>query len=257
MVDLHSHLLPGIDDGSRSVGQSVDVLTAMAGVGVLDVCLTPHLNVSELMPKRLREWIGVRDAAYEKLIAAAPSNPRLHRGAELMLDQSIPPDAELGSSVSIAASRYVLVEFPTGFTAQTIRALVAGIIARGFVPLLAHIERYPASTPDAVRSFREAGAAIQVDAFTLAAGKGPRADRAKAVIESGLADILAADNHGDHRTLGPVNTFLRARHGEGQAELLLEINPSLVLSDGAIEAVPPLKLDKHGSRMWARLFRRN
>jgi protein-tyrosine phosphatase len=68
VIDLHSHLLPGVDDGSRSVEQSVGVLRRMAGLGITDVCLTPHLKATETAhapPAR-------HDAAFAALGAKAP-----------------------------------------------------------------------------------------------------------------------------------------------------------------------------------------
>ena len=83
MIDLHSHLLPGVDDGSRSVAQSVKVMKEQVARGVTDICLTPHFRAGDLAkaPPQAHE------AAYAALEAAALPLPRLHRGAEVMLDR--------------------------------------------------------------------------------------------------------------------------------------------------------------------------
>jgi len=256
MADLHSHLLPGVDDGSRTPEQSVGVLGAMLSENVTDICLTPHLSVAELVPDRLAAWIERHDKAYNELMAVAPMRPRTYRGSEIMLDQPFPRDAVLTHRVSIAGSRYALIEFPPGFSAQSIRALIKVVVEQGFVPLLAHVERYSVATTDEVYLWRERGAAIQVDATTLAAGRGARTERARAVIRTGLADVIAADNHGDSRTLGPVSKYLHERDGIEQAEYLLRINPQAILKDQAIESVPPLRLARTGLRTWVDFLRR-
>ena len=97
MIDLHSHLLPAVDDGSRSVEQSITVLRAMRGLGVTDICLTPHIRAS-------RADAGPPDAherAFEALRSQAGAEPRLHRGAEVMLDQPLTVDA--GSTRAVVA----------------------------------------------------------------------------------------------------------------------------------------------------------
>ena len=107
MIDLHCHLLPGVDDGSRSVEQSVRVLQTMAAAGITDVVLTPHLDAS-----RISEGPPpAHDEAFAQLSMAAPPGVHLHRGAEVMLDRSLTPRAVATRRITLAHSRYVLVEF--------------------------------------------------------------------------------------------------------------------------------------------------
>ncbi|MBW8839744.1 MAG: hypothetical protein JF602_07820, partial [Gemmatimonadetes bacterium] len=89
MIDLHSHLLPAVDDGSRSVAQSVQVLEQLAAHGLTAVCLPPHLRSAELAAGPP----PAHDSAYDALLAAAPAVPRLFRGAEVMLDRPVPLDS--------------------------------------------------------------------------------------------------------------------------------------------------------------------
>jgi protein-tyrosine phosphatase len=108
VIDLHSHLLPGVDDGSRTVEQSVGVLRRMAERGITDVCLTPHLRANET-----RNAPPVRhDEAFAALRAEAPELPRLHRGAEVMLDRPLALDSDRMRRISLGGTRYVLVSFP-------------------------------------------------------------------------------------------------------------------------------------------------
>src|SRR6266550_1890584 len=99
MIDLHSHLLPAVDDGSQSVEASHAVLLRMRSEGITDVCLTPHIAVAELHPERLRAKLGKHESAFASLKENAPLVPALHRGAELMLDQSPSSVAEIPVAV--------------------------------------------------------------------------------------------------------------------------------------------------------------
>jgi protein-tyrosine phosphatase len=236
VIDLHSHLLPGVDDGSRSVSQSVSVLTRLADAGVTDVCLTPHLTVSAAE-------LGVPpayDAAFRALTAKAPEQPRLHRGVELMLDRPFTRKA-IQPGITLAGTRYVLVEFTRIVPASTVQVALTQVVECGLVPVLAHPERYSSCSPRAVEAWREAGALMQLDATTVLTGSA-RGDRARALLAAGLGDILAADNHGDGASQEMASRVLRGQGAEEQAELLTVTNPQAILEDRATTRVEPVTL---------------
>jgi protein-tyrosine phosphatase len=237
VIDLHSHLLPAVDDGSRSVEQSVKVLNEMARQGITDVCLTPHLQSG-------RAEAGPPSAhlrAFEALRVAAPAIPRLHRGAEVMLDRPVTRPVALARNVTLAGTRYILVEFPRLVAHDTVTNALTQVAELGLVPLLAHPERYSCCSVEAVRQWRALGARMQVDATTLLASQA-RGQRARQLVAEGLADILAGDNHGDDRTVATGASFLNAQDGAEQVELLVVRNPAAILKDAATYPVPPLRI---------------
>jgi protein-tyrosine phosphatase len=237
VIDLHSHLLPAVDDGSRSVEQSVRVLFEMAQQGVTDVCLTPHLlsGRAEAGPPL------AHDSAFEALQAQAPQMPRLHRGAEIMMDRPITRQVAAARNVTLAGTRYILVEFPRLVAYDTVVNALSQVVEFGLVPLVAHPERYSCCSVEAVRQWRSLGAKTQVDATTLLASQA-RGQRARQLVSEGLADILAGDNHGDARTVATGARFLRAQDGFDQVDLLVRRNPAAILADGELTAVPPLRI---------------
>lgn len=237
MIDLHNHLLPGVDDGSRSVAQSVRVLGVFASQGVSAVCLTPHLPASEAGAGFPPHY----DDAFAELRASAPAAPILHRGAEIMLDRPLPAAVAERRVVTLGGTQFVLVEFTRSVTFQTASAALGHVVDIGLTPVLAHPERYACCTPEVVRRWRGLGAAIQVDGTTLTTNRG-RGERARALVAEGLADILAGDNHGDDRSLATARGFLGQHGGVVQAQLLLETNPAAILAGGTLQAVPPLSL---------------
>jgi protein-tyrosine phosphatase len=237
VIDLHSHLLPAVDDGSRSVEQSVRVLFDMAQQGVTDVCLTPHLlsGRAEAGPPL------AHDNAFEALQAQAPQMPRLHRGAEIMMDRPITRPVAAARNVTLGGTRYILVEFPRMVAYDTVVNALSQVVEIGLVPLLAHPERYSCCSVDAVRHWRGLGAKTQVDATTLLAAQA-RGQRARQLVSEGLADILGGDNHGDARTVATGARFLRAQDGYDQVDLLVRRNPAAILGDGDLTPVPPLRI---------------
>jgi protein-tyrosine phosphatase len=237
VIDLHCHLLPGVDDGSRTVEQSVQVLNVMAEAGVTAVCLTPHLEAS----RSERSIPTAYDEAFERLRPLAPARVALHRGVELMLDRPLPPKAAEDRRLTLGGSRYLLVEFTRMAASTAVYHAMAHIVSLGLVPVLAHPERYASCSPAVAAGWKHAGALLQVDANTLLMPR-TRGDRARQLVAAGLADILAADNHGDTRTVSAPFVSLCEQGGEAQADLLLVQNPAAILADRLTEAVPPLTL---------------
>lgn len=247
MIDLHTHLLPAVDDGSRTVEQSLGVLERMANDGVRAICLTPHLEAS-----RITEGPPpAHDEAFALLASQAPPAITLHRGAEIMLDRRLTPRVVSTKRVTLGGSRYVLVEFTRLVSLPAATAALKEVLAAGLVPLLAHPERYAACSVAAVRSWREAGALMQVDATTVFQPTA-RGEKARELLAAGQADVLASDNHGDTRALPEVFERLGAL-GTNAATMLMVDNPAAILADGSPEIVPPVdvKLNLGGRvRSW-------
>jgi hypothetical protein len=107
----------------------------------------------------------------------------------------------------------------------------------GLIPLVAHPERYSCCTPALVSRWKAAGAVMQVDATTALHAR-TRGERARDLVANGLADILAADNHGDERSVAIAFEALKDQHGFMQGELLVTRNPKAIISDGHVEAGP-------------------
>jgi protein-tyrosine phosphatase len=246
VIDLHSHLLPAVDDGSRSVAQSVKVMKEMAAHGLTDLCLTPHLRAGQLATPPPRS----HDDAFAALQEAAPPLPRLHRGAEVMLDRPLPVTGERLRGYTIGGTRYILVEFPRMVAHDTVTIALSRVVDVGLQPLLAHPERYICCSPEAVARWRDLGARMQVDATTLLSTQS-RGQRARALLSAGLADILAADNHGDDRHMATGRKFLEAQDGAEHAELLTVLNPRAILDDEPLTAVSPVEI----RRSWMQRLR--
>ena len=233
MIDLHTHLIPGVDDGSESTAQSVAVLKTFAARGVSAVCCTPHLRASEIDRAPHEEMEAALDELRKKV-----ETPRLARGFEIMLDV---PAAQFGDRrVTLGGSRYVLVEFQRLVPGDAGADALRRIAAQGLVPVLAHPERYASCSVEQATRWKGAGAALQVDATTLL-GDTRRAERARALVEAGLASLIASDNHGDGRNLGAAVEWLRDHGARVQGELLAATNPAHILADEPLEPVPPIR----------------
>jgi protein-tyrosine phosphatase len=243
VIDLHTHLLPGVDDGSPTLENSVRVLERLAGEGVTEVACTPHLSASRVKEAPVDAHAGLREALQE----AIGTRVRLHRGFEVMLDRPGVPLHGLG--LTLGASRAVLVEFPHGPLPEGHEGELLRLRSSGIIPVVAHPERYGGMTLEIVRKWRELGAVIQGDALLLLS-TGSKALLARAMLEEGAYDILASDNHGDRRSLSTVMLWLNELHGAEQGEILTVTNPRRLLADEPMLPVPPLR-ERRG--IWERL----
>ena len=179
MIDIHSHLLPGVDDGSPSIAVSAPVLERFAADGVECVVLTPHLVASRADSAPYERHVEI----LETLRAAVPGAPELRLGWEIMLDV---PNADLRAAhLGLGRSRAVLVEFPLNGVPVGAAAELFRIRSAGDMPVLAHPERYWGCTVQKVVEWRAAGAVIQVDTAGLI-GKGDIATISRALLEAGL-----------------------------------------------------------------------
>ncbi len=235
MIDIHSHLLPGVDDGARTFEVSARVLTRFAGDGVEALVCTPHLMASA---------VATAPVAHHREILAelrnrVPHAPALLLGWEIMLDVF---GADLTSpDLGLAGSRSVLVEFPRTGIPPHAAAELARLRASGIVPVLAHPERYFGCSVAHVREWRAAGAAIQCDASVFG-GDGRVSRVARHLLAGGLVDCIASDNHGDRRSLAAARGWLREIGAEEAAELLTEENPGRLIRDQAPVLVPPIRI---------------
>ena len=248
MIDIHSHLLPGIDDGPRSVERPVKVLNRFASEGITDVVLTPHAKSSDFAMDP-EDSLERRDVALQELQEVAPPTPRLHLGFEIMMDQPLPAAVLGDRRFALAGSRYYMVEFYTSVTFDSITKALEMICATGAVPVIAHVERFDAANPENVRHLREIGAKMQVDAREYLKDSA-RGRNARLLTSHGLIDMTASDNHGDDRSMSMAREYFERSGYPDVGLMLCEVNPSALINDLDLEDVAPVKL-KEG--LWSRL----
>lgn len=241
MIDLHSHLLVNLDDGSRSIEGSVDVLRRFMDQGVTAVVCTPHLAASAIARDGERH-LAARNEALVALRGQA-AGVELLPGFEIMLDGPLPAAAVGDRRYALAGSRYYLVEFPLDVAAEVTLGALEPLVAAGIVPVVAHPERYGRCDVAVGRRWVEAGCALQVDATTVTL-KGGRGEKARRYVAEGLASVLAADNHGDPRGIWTGRAYLgrSGAPGEQVATLLTSTNPRRIVADQRLEPVPSIAL---------------
>jgi protein-tyrosine phosphatase len=199
MIDLHCHLLPGIDDGPQTLTEALAMARIAVANGIEQAHVTPHLHCGRWdndLPK-----ITAAVAAYREALAQADIPLRLGFAAEVRLDYEILPLIEAGRVPFLGALegyQVLLLEFPHSHVPVGADKFVAWLLARNIRPLLAHPERNKdlMRDPSKLEPFVKAGCLLQVTADAVAGGFGPLcAQRAREFLERGWVSVLASDAH--------------------------------------------------------------
>lgn len=245
MIDIHTHVLPGIDDGAADLEVAVEMCRLAAAGGCEALIATPH--------QRTPSWENTDAEALEALRRrveeACGGRPAVHAGGEIRVDSMLLDELERHPETGLlplAGSRYLLLEFARRGPVPDPITLTHELTVAGWVPVFAHPEMIPflAADLDLMAQLTEAGALFQVTAMCVSGDAGPRlmgmVDR---MIDRGVVHFVASDTHGTGRRppdLHRARRRLAERWSEELAERLTAGNPRAVLTDEAIEAVHPV-----------------
>ncbi len=250
LADIHNHLVPGVDDGSRTLDESLRYLRELRAEGVVELATSSHLSGWLVYEDRFAQRLERLERAFEQLRQACAGRedvPTLRFNQEILVPTvEVAERAFATPGVGLRGTTYALCEFgfdPEGDPAEVVRAVAAA----GKRVIVAHPERYRqnglAWPVERVRALRDAGALLQVNCGSLLGHYGPGHEALGwQMIEEGLADLLGTDNHADQHPVSPRETAraLLARGAAEQARLLLSENPMRVLADEETLPVPAL-----------------
>jgi protein-tyrosine phosphatase len=237
-VDVHTHVLPGVDDGVRTLDEAVATAAEAAAAGVDALVATPH--VRDDYPTTA-DAIHDGVAALRRELAARDVPLELHPGAELALERvGVIEPGELGR-YSLAGGPYVLVEFPYRGWPAGAEAVAATLLGHGYTPLLAHPERNDviADRPERLRPLVEAGCYVQVTSGSVTGGLGRTARRAaESLLDLGLVHVVATDLHGPSLERAGLAAAFEALGGDEAARTLVATAPRAVLEGAPLPSLP-------------------
>ena len=261
MIDIHSHLLPGLDDGAGSWEETVEMARVAVRDGVRVMVATPHMMWDGAYANRAPAVLDrVAEAQWRLEEAGVPLE--ITAGGEIYLSPETPVGLKSGELLTYGnQGRFALVELPSAEVPAYAEGVFFTCEVQGIRLVLAHPERNPAVMGDLSRviSWVERGLLLQVNARSLLGESGPRVqEAAEALLQRRLVHFVASDAHSVLRRapgLARARARIRALVGEEMARTLVEENPRRLLEGEVVRVWEPVEPRKPRG-FWRRLVRR-
>jgi protein-tyrosine phosphatase len=232
-VDIHSHILPSIDDGSKSMEKTLAMLKIAVSEGIKTIIATPHYHEG-----RMKNFCHDIEENYNIVIENLNAQKckinilpgceiyYTHDTVKLLNDRKIP---------TLANSKYVLLEFSVLAEGQYINNALQEIILEGYLPIIAHIERYEKINQnlDFISDLIEMGSYVQINAASVTGEFGLRyKEVSKKLLKNNLVHIIASDAHSDHHRAPKLQNcakYISKKFGEAYAREIMIDNPGKVI----------------------------
>ena len=240
MIDIHTHILPGMDDGSESLEESLMMAELAAKCGVTTIVATPHCNMIEAFenynsPSWQEHFEKTKVFLQESKIAI-----ELLKGMEIFGTEDTAKKIEDGLLLSLNDSCYYLMEFPFGADPFWIGDILDSVLSIGKIPVIAHPERYYCiqDEPMILYEWMQQGCFSQLNKGSIFGRFGRHAQMAAGVLlENRLVTCVASDGHSPYQRttfMGDIKEYLEDEYGETYASLLLTENPKKMIQNNFI-----------------------
>ena len=235
MIDIHSHIIPNVDDGARSVEETFNILKEAQEAGFTDVILTSHflLNYYETNAQELIFW----KEKLQEVLKKQGTKINLHSGMEIYITNQMEELLENKKILTLANSRYMLIELPLATNVKYFDYVVYYLEAKGIKPIIAHPERYKCvqKDPDIVEEYIEKGCLIQCNYGSIVNLYGREAEKTiKTLLKKNQVHFLGSDVHRENGTfLIILDAIKKIRKiiGENKINEITTINPKKILQN--------------------------
>lgn len=233
LIDMHCHIVPGVDDGARDLYDAAKILQLEYKNQVQAVIVTPHYRVG--MFETPQKEIERQFQRIDEMTRRSRSGMRAYLGCEYYTNIHMVEDLKQGRRPTMIGTEYVLTEFSERHNYQLIRNQVYALLGAGYRPIIAHAERYPclSRTPALVEELVQMGAQIQLTSANVLGKGGWRQKRfCHKMIERKLVHYIASDAHDQIERkpdLLPCAEFVSKKYGQQTAEQIFIQNPSRII----------------------------
>ena len=230
MIDIHCHILPGFDDGAGDLAESLAMVQGALDSGVTGIVATPHFRGEPASMQQLGKLVR----CYRQLrqaVARAELPLELYPGAEILCTPDTLDMARQKQLPTLGDTDYLLTEFYFDESPDFMDTVLAGLRECGYVPVVAHPERYEAvqHSPRTVEQWFRRGYLIQLNKGSILGAFGHRPQQtAHWLLEAGLAHMAASDAHSPYRRttdMAPLRAALLDKYPAAYVSVLLEQNP--------------------------------
>ena len=233
ICDIHTHVLPGVDDGAQNMDMALEMLKNAVASDVAVLVTTPHCNVPGTEGNYASDRLWQR---FLQLREAATGLPiELVSGAEVRVTEKLPLLLREKKLPTLNGGRYLLTEFPRDFPREKFYGALQTITDCGYVPLVAHPERYDAvcKEPEQVAQWLDLGSHLQVTAGSVLGNYGRKVKQtADFLLRNDFVCCVASDAHDvSHRSnfLLEVQAYLTLYYSKQYARILLWDNPMRIV----------------------------
>ena len=233
MIDIHCHLLYGVDDGPKTFAESRDMLREAKRQGIDQIILTPHYRHGMFPYDKERIC-----RHYEKVQEyAAKIGVNVYLGCEYHMNSRCAQYLDTGRCLTLAGSTYTLTEYSYETEYSYIRNMPQELIHHGYTPVIAHAERYRCmvENPDYAEELQTMGTMVQINADAVLGLEGRKVKQyCKYLLKHGLADIVGSDSHGMNKRacrMEKCQAYINRKFGAKTAGDVFERNPGKILAD--------------------------
>ncbi len=254
MIDLHSHILPGVDDGPRDLEESLEMARVAVEDGITRLAATPH-NANWRDGGR-RAWVQERVDGLQSVLDEQGIPLKVVPGVETYIAPDLIQHLKEERAFTLNGSRYLLIELPLHSWPLYTEQVLFEVQVQGLVPIVAHAARYleVQEDPNRILGLVERGALVQLTAGSLTGQFGRRArDTARRLLEHNLAHLIASDSHSARSRpprLTPGVEVAAEIIGPERARAMVTTAPAAVLDDAPLPTEPPKPVKPRRRWFW-------
>ncbi len=245
MIDLHVHIMPGVDDGSPDMEESVRMAKIAVGSGVFALAATPHCNIPEEADNYDGSQFRENLQRLQQEMERQKIPLTIYSGMEVFGTPQVPQLLDEGKLVPLNDGRYLLIEFAFEEDPDMIWKVLDGILERGYTPLIAHPERYfyVARDPQLTYEWLQMGCCLQMNKGSILGRFGEDVRRvALDLLDHELISCVASDAHSSWRRTPYMREawdVLEEDFGEDCPALLMEENPKRIVNSRKVYQLRP------------------
>jgi len=240
MIDIHSHIIPAVDDGCSNINESLDMIRSASKCGITKIIATPHFveDVCENYKTNILIYVN----SLNDLLRISKINVSVVCGCEIMICPDIVELLKADKLCSLNNSRYILIEFPMDIKIPNISKVINDILVAGFVPIIAHPERYlyvQRNIDEAIK-YVESGALLQMNVSSVLGDYGHDVKVcAISLLKHNLIHLWGSDTHSNRPVYEDrlIDSLVEIKKivGEDMFEQISEINSDCVYNDKDIK----------------------
>ncbi|MGL5330736.1 MAG: tyrosine-protein phosphatase [Peptostreptococcaceae bacterium] len=259
MIDMHCHILPGVDDGAENIDESIEMARIAQSEGITKIVCTPHFHPD--FEYTMGDVLFDEVQSLNKELRKNNIDVEVYIGNELYYSNEVIEDLKELDFYTLNDSKYLLIEFSPMNLPKNLADVVYEIKLKGYVPVLAHVERYNSviENPNVIYDCIKEGAIIQVNASSILGKHGKEIKKTTEILlDNNMVHIVASDAHGSERRrpqLKEAYEYVKSNYSKEVANNLFKYNQSLISANEYI-IIPIASRYEEKRGFFSKLFKR-